>query len=95
MLMYKTLMKTKNALLNAVKTAKAPVRVKKVLFVLAKMFNFQQAYHFWQYNGYKEEGFQYLIIDGIKKEAVKKLPNTDADEIEQLITDIVFAGIPA
>ena len=95
MLMYKTLMETKNALLNAVKTAKAPVRVKKVLFMLAKRFNFQQAYHFWQYNGYEEEGFQYLIIDGLKKDAVRICRNIDAEELEQLITDIVFAGIPA
>lgn len=91
----KQLIQTQNALLNAVRTAQAPIKVRKVLLALVRKFNFQQARYFWQYNGYEEEGFQYLIIDGLKKDAVRICRNIDAEELEQLITDIVFAGIPA
>ena len=91
----KQLKQTQNALLNVVRTAQAPIQVRKVLLALIKKFNFKQARYFWASNGYQEEGFQYLIIDGLKKDAVRICRNIDAEELEQLITDIVFAGIPA
>ena len=89
------LLKIKNTLLNAVKMAQAPAKVKRVLYHLFKKMNIQKYYGVWVANGYQEEGFQYLIIDNVKNKAIKMCKNITQKELEQIISDIVFATIPA
>lgn len=89
------LQRTQSRLLNAVNSATAPKKIKKLLYYLIKTFNLQRAYHDWQSNGCEDEGFQYIIIDGIKANAVRICKNIDVVELDTLITDIVFAEIPS
>lgn len=44
---------------------------------------------------FTKEGFQYLIIDGIKANAVRICKNINVVELDTLIADIVFTEIPS